>query len=126
MLNLTKETTINNRFEGFESHYMVTFKKDFVDERHLKDNIMYIHCYLTESGNFNYGNHSAMVVETMICGKSKIDSFDTRYERGISKSPKSFKKWTYKWIKEGNQLIDINGIKDITVLPDWGYKGSIR
>lgn len=115
---------MKNRFEGFESHYTVTFTKAFVEERRLTDDKMDIHCYLTESGAFDYGNHSTLVVDTMISGKAKRDTFDTRYAMGIATSPASFKKWTYEWIAEGNDIIDISGIESIEVLPDWGYEGE--
>lgn len=114
-----------NRFEGFESHYMVTFTKAFVEERRLTDDKMDIHCYLTESGAFDYGNHSTLVVDKAIGGNVSRDSFDTRYAKGIASSPKAFKKWTYEWITEGNDLIDISGIESIEVLPDWGYDGVL-
>lgn len=118
---------MKNRFEGFESHFTVTFTKAFVEERRLLGEKMDIHCYLTESNAFAYGNRSALVVDR-ICGRGgevQRYTYDTRYAKGIATSPASFKKWTYEWITEGNDLIDISGIESVEVLPDWGYDGVL-
>lgn len=51
---------------------------------------------LHESGAFQYGNQTMMVLYE---GDRQMGFYDTRYEKGCS-SPKSFHKWALEFVKD--------------------------